>query len=532
MLNIKAIMVVGEELQQESGFSADQFVTTIFEAIRIAYGDLAREHLEAIERKFPGRQHELIRIGLDEKQAEIRIFAAKTVVPRVVEETLEISLEYARGFLPDVASGDTIDVDVTPPALTFGAVAAQTAKQLLKRRLPSLSRASSLTSTSAVVKDALIADFLTCLNIEQLCLAAEHLFEERDLTSAMQCYEHALDLLPDHKGRWAAAEWIYCGLGDVYFELRDYSAAIEYFQKIMHMPELLVDKAFVHMRLGQCYLETGALPRSEVEFSRAVAAAGEVILLGEDEKYLQFFKSVQEAEKVSSGARSNRKSDKSGAQSAGAVLARVGHYDLPEIDHSAMGAFSDSIQELTNRLVCRGFTTRAEIKEAVLRCAEAYTRDDLAPVDLQPLVDVCVERSIDEHMTAQARWPEATDCDRVDAAFESLQKEGIITRQNFSCCLSCGHKEMEYEMDLFRSVSGKPPKGYAFYHLQDTEYAAEGNGLYISFGSSRGSEHDNSEIAQQVVRSLASAGLQSQWDGNPKKRIQIHNFDWKRRWSG
>src|SRR5262249_12302420 len=42
------------------------------------------------------------------------------------------------------------------------------------------------------------------------------------------------------------------------------------------------------------------------------------------------------------------------------------------------------------------------------------------------------------HQAEQAGWGPTTDCDRLDQAFATLNRQGIVARQDFSCCNNCG----------------------------------------------------------------------------------------------
>ena len=64
---------------------------------------------------------------------KVAVWAEKTVVETPSDVRQEISLDEARGLKPDVQSGETIMVEVTPH--NAGRIAAQTAKQVILQRL-------------------------------------------------------------------------------------------------------------------------------------------------------------------------------------------------------------------------------------------------------------------------------------------------------------------------------------------------------------------------------------------------------------
>jgi hypothetical protein len=89
--------------------------------------------------------------------------------------------------------------------------------------------------------------------------------------------------------------------------------------------------------------------------------------------------------------------------------------------------------------------------------------------------------AIREHLDAQSRWRDETDCDRLDRAFAVLERSGIVSRQNFSCCTNCGVAEIHDEMEEARRV-GVYGRGYVLYHEQDTESAVAGGGICLAYG--------------------------------------------------
>jgi N utilization substance protein A len=71
---------------------------------------------------------------IDERTGDPSIWAEKEVVEDVQGELTEVSIEEARQLYPDVALGDLVFAECTPPA-SFGRIAAQTAKQVILQRM-------------------------------------------------------------------------------------------------------------------------------------------------------------------------------------------------------------------------------------------------------------------------------------------------------------------------------------------------------------------------------------------------------------
>lgn len=186
----------------------------------------------------------------------------------------------------------------------------------------------------------------------------------------------------------------------------------------------------------------------------------------------------------------------------------------------------DTIQELRGyiqRDVAAGFRPEnAIVTNAVDILADDYDADALTPHAMR-----ITHELIASHKREQASWPKTTDCDRLDTAFAALERAGIVCRQNFSCCGTCGASEIQDEIDQ-ESKSGTQVRGYAFYHMQDTESAVEGHGLYLNYGAVPNGETAAVGIGQEIAATLKQQGLLVDWDGTWAKRIGVR-LDWKRR---
>ncbi len=172
-----------------------------------------------------------------------------------------------------------------------------------------------------------------------------------------------------------------------------------------------------------------------------------------------------------------------------------------------------------------------------------HSRDDIADLSAEefgndyPDVDTEVVEQVAEQLTRtliqfrrneQASWPETTDCDRLDAAFEELTQKGIVARQNFSCCGNCGSAEIWGEIHDEQD-DGIDVRGYAFYHMQDTDSAVEGYGLYLNYSAVEENEEAGLQIGREIVATLRRHLLSVEWNGNFNTRIHV-GLDWKCRW--
>lgn len=115
----------------------------------------------------------------------------------------------------------------------------------------------------------------------------------------------------------------------------------------------------------------------------------------------------------------------------------------------------------------------------------------------------------------------------MDDAFANLSRSGIVSRQNFSCCGTCGVAEIGAEIELEQN-KGSLVRGYAFYHMQDTESATTGHGLYLHYGSIEGTAETAVTVGREIVAEIAERGLATEWNGRIEDRIRVE-LDWKRR---
>ncbi len=74
-----------------------------------------------------------------------------------------------------------------------------------------------------------------------------------------------------------------------------------------------------------------------------------------------------------------------------------------------------------------------------------------------------------------------TRCDRLDAAFAELERSGIVSRANFTCCSKCGENEIGDAM-AEAAEQGIAVRGYTFFHQQDIDRAVAGDGVLLKYG--------------------------------------------------
>ncbi|GIK62643.1 MAG: hypothetical protein BroJett018_04370 [Chloroflexota bacterium] len=170
--------------------------------------------------------------------------------------------------------------------------------------------------------------------------------------------------------------------------------------------------------------------------------------------------------------------------------------------------------------VTAGFESRDEIIQSAI---DSFY-DVGEPDEIKALAEPLTEKFLQEHSAMQRHWNYLTDCDKLDKAFDELNRAGIIARQNFWCCQTCGHAAMDDELKKVRRA-----RGYVFFHEQDTESAVQSGVLYLSFRSRDYQRERMVKIGHEIVGVFKRYGFDVHWDGDAKKRIGIYHLDWKRR---
>ncbi len=138
-----------------------------------------------------------------------------------------------------------------------------------------------------------------------------------------------------------------------------------------------------------------------------------------------------------------------------------------------------------------------------------------------------LEEEIASYRSVAAGWPAMTDYNRLEQAFARLEAEGVVCRQNFTCCGTCGVHEIGDEMESARQQGGAV-RGYAFFHMQDTESAVDGHGLYLNYGAVEEGEVAALAVARSIADAFRASGLTVDWDGDLRKRIFV-GLQWQRR---
>lgn len=179
--------------------------------------------------------------------------------------------------------------------------------------------------------------------------------------------------------------------------------------------------------------------------------------------------------------------------------------------------------EYVSKLVRGGYDSREDI---IYYVKDAIASEGVKNVKAKKLVNNTIKALIEE----QASWPAETSYQKLSKAMKELEAEGIIARENFSCCMNCGNAEIGDEITDFEK-SGKSAKGYVFFHEQATEHATEGYEINFVYGCYPFElpEEEHVKIGQILADKMIEAGFKVDWNGSLSKCVMV-DVKWQRRW--
>lgn len=184
--------------------------------------------------------------------------------------------------------------------------------------------------------------------------------------------------------------------------------------------------------------------------------------------------------------------------------------------------------------VAAGYDNRESIVFAAVN--EALIETGLPKLWLEEHASRLTDASLRFHLKMQNSWLEETDCDRLDEAFAELDRAGIVARQNYQCCITCGREAIWEQIRAAEVTSivrdSAPTIGYVFFHQRDTEEAVRNNQLHLTFGSTKAETFAGEEtkhIAKLVIQTLGRYGFDVRWNGELNSRIHIENLQWQYR---
>ena len=116
----KELIMAIEELEKERGINKEYLLESLESALVTAY-----------KRNFDSAEN--VKVTMDAKNGDIKVFSLKQVVEIVEDDMLEISLKEAKKQDKKINIGDTIQLEIIPR--DFGRIAAQTAKQVIVQKI-------------------------------------------------------------------------------------------------------------------------------------------------------------------------------------------------------------------------------------------------------------------------------------------------------------------------------------------------------------------------------------------------------------
>ena len=175
----------------------------------------------------------------------------------------------------------------------------------------------------------------------------------------------------------------------------------------------------------------------------------------------------------------------------------------------------EAIRRYTSREVAIGVRSPGEIVDGALRRWGSAHPADLVERIAAYFVNCGARRA----EAARRNRPVATDCNRLDSAFAALESGGVVARQHYHCCGSCGAAAIREEME--RLAAHRPARGYVYYHQQAWEAALEQHLLHLGYRAADGTDESTKTIGAEVVAALMAEGLRPNWDGRPSSCIAV-----------
>lgn len=204
----------------------------------------------------------------------------------------------------------------------------------------------------------------------------------------------------------------------------------------------------------------------------------------------------------------------------GLVAVVIWHRTARQVD---LKSAEDELRRYIHLDVWGGFVPVDEISSTAVELLQ----DDYGRRHLIPLATSVLREELEAHKLAQAGWSDLTDCERLDAAFDRLEQSGIVSRQHYSCCGTCGAGEIWDELQD-QLAQGRSMRGYVFYHEQDTESAVDNALLYLSYGSAQETPEASVAIGREIIAELERHGLSTHWSEDLEHRIGV-DVTWQRR---
>lgn len=192
------------------------------------------------------------------------------------------------------------------------------------------------------------------------------------------------------------------------------------------------------------------------------------------------------------------------------------------------GAMVGRVLERTERYIDRfleGYCPDAESRVRYMTELLSYVPQPAQ--SLRSVVKHCVDTAFTAQAIEEVTWPSVTDNDRLNSAFEALEAQGVLARQDFTDCKLCGYDALKEEAREKR-LKGINVRGWVFYDWENTEEAMQGNGLYLQYRCAPGCRNTTPGIGREIVAVLRARNLCPEWSDKSEDAIRVPMV-WQRR---
>jgi hypothetical protein len=182
-------------------------------------------------------------------------------------------------------------------------------------------------------------------------------------------------------------------------------------------------------------------------------------------------------------------------------------------------------EEWIATMVRAGYLTASEIVDSVVDAGED---DDLPAEDqLTAIVEAMMQ-----HRRQELAHGGRSSYERLRRAFEKMQENGLLARENYWCCQTCALSAISAEIEE-GIERGEPLRGYVLFHSQDTDCAVEDGVLFLRYGGvttepARTAPMAAKEIGGEIVALLRRADFRPEWSGSPEDVIHLP-IEWDKR---
>ncbi len=245
----------------------------------------------------------------------------------------------------------------------------------------------------------------------------------------------------------------------------------------------------------------------------------------------------------------------------------------------------DGVLEDIRYRVVQGFDNREVVFDWILAnypqqlgiTKEEYGVEDL-DAETNTMLRESIEQAFVEKMKEMESWPSLTDCDRLRAAFDALDKQGIVALESPGLTQD---DSIPYAADVASArneLGGVEAHGYCFFTWNDMARAMDADGLSLAYGTFKEEPERPAEpapapcphckgrgwiaasdptlfpttcscrtapvaptkapeapptvgqkVGAAVLAACRDAGLDVEWTGAPEAYVEMPRFRWQRR---